>query len=217
MSTTTTEAMTEAHIEALLALLVSLDPRLRAPDAGTAELRVRAWTSLLGEVSPAFAVKYSELAYQEVRDWPLAPAEILMAWREVQQAAAVEQGEALFAGDRTRVRQSGWAPEIVDWCLAVIDATRRGEDPESVPRPQLPERYLTPAQEAWQRRCTFHTLCACDHTVCRDGFLDVETSSEGLFGTYPAVQRCPFCADATAMAVERGLAKKPSRGGRRAS
>jgi hypothetical protein len=215
MTTTTSETMTAQHVEALLALLVSLDPRLRAPDPGTAEIRVSAWTSLLAEVPPTFAVRFAERAYQEVRDWPLVPAEILTAWREEQRETAQAQGEALFGDDRYRQRRSGWSAEVVDYCLAVMAAVQAGLPAESVERPVLPERHLTPAQEAWQRRCTFHTICACDHTRCRDGWLDVEETTEALFGTYPVVVRCPHCEDATRMAVEQGLAKKPSQRPRR--
>lgn len=211
--TTTTLPMTEEHVEALLALLVSLDSRLRAPDAATAEIRVRAWAALLAEVDPAYAVRHAELAYQEVRDWPLAPAEILQAWRERQRTEAETVGERLFHGPEYAAPAGGWTsnPVMMDWLHAVAEAHKRGEGPESVPMPVNSRPAMSAAQDAWERRCVFHRLCACDHTGCRDGWLDEETTTPGpLSAAYLKVTRCPHCADAAAMAEERGIAKSPS-------
>lgn len=203
--------MQREHVDALLALLVSLDPRLRAPDLHTAEVRASAWTRLLSEVDPGYAVRYCEHAYQELRDLPITPAEILTAWREDQRAEAEASGDALFDAGRYLDNQTGWDPVMVDFLRDVLAAYQRGEDPEqTVPRPRTSRRPRTAAQDAWQRRCPFHRICACDHARCRDGFLDEEETVVGLSRKpYPAVRRCPFCADALAMAIERGIAKKP--------
>lgn len=208
-----TGRMALEHVEALLALLVSLDGRLRAPDAATAEIRAKAWTSLLGEVDPAFAVRYVEHAYQELRDVAMTPAEILVAWREDQRVQAETAGAAKFDADRyldTGAR-AGWDPVMIDYLRDVLEAHQRGEDVGTVPRPQTTRQPLTPAQDAWQRRCAFHRICACDHTRCRAGFLDEVTHEPGGFdgSPYEKVTRCPFCADALAMAVEQGIAKNP--------
>lgn len=210
MNAVAEQRMTFQHTEALLALLVSLDPRLRATDASTAALRTNAWTSLLGEVDPAYAVKYAELAYQEVRDFPLTPAEILVAWRTEARETAQQAGEALFAGDTYQQVSHGWPAEMADWVRNVVTTIRHGGDGSEVPRPQNRQRQLTVAQDAWRRRCAFHRICACDHTVCRDGWLDEVTEEPGPFGDYEKVTRCPHCADALAMAVEQGIAKRPS-------
>jgi hypothetical protein len=209
--------MTPQHVEALLALLVSLDPRLRAPDASTAELRVSAWSSLLAEVDPAYAVRFAELAYQEIRDWPLTPAEILQGWRSEQREAAEAPARDPFDdGGRRGLGRSGWSPQVLDFLREALAAVARGEDPAAVPRPDVAVRPLTAAQDSWQRRCVFHRICACDHTTCRDGFLDAEETVVGWEDLlYPSVVRCPHCEDALKMAVEQGLAKKPAYRARR--
>lgn len=214
------QAMTTEHVEALLALLVSLDPRLRAPDAGTAEIRVRAWAGLLAEVDPAYAVAYVERAYQEIRDWPLQPAEILQAWRAEAEEKAEAAGEELFDGDGMQrwAAGQGWEPVVLDWLREVLAAANRGEDPTSVPQPHTSVRPLTPQQDAWQRRCAYHRICACDHTHCRAGFLDAEEEIIGWQGhRYPVVRRCNHCEDALKMAIEQGLAKRPSYRARRSA
>jgi hypothetical protein len=203
--------MTRDHVTVLLALLVSLDSRLVARDERTAEIRVNAWTSLLGEVDPGFAVRYAETAYQEIRDYALTPAEILVAWREDQATTAESSGSALFDAGRYLEQQHGWDPVMVDYLRDVLEAVKAGDDPESVPRPATSRRPLTPEQDAWQRRCRYHRICACDHRVCRDGFLDAEETIIGLnAASYPVVRRCTWCADALTMAIERGIAKRPS-------
>lgn len=215
---TPTPAMTDGHVEALLALLVSLDPRMRAPDEATAKIRVRAWSTLLAEVDPAYAVRYAEHAYQEVRDWPLQPAEILQAWRSEQVETAEHQGDELFGDDGVRRWSSslGWEPAMIDYLRDVLAAAERGEDVLSVPRPQTTVKPLTAAQDAWQRRCAYHRICACDHTECRDGILDAEETIIGWNGhSYLTNRRCPHCNDALLMAIERGIAKRPSQHARR--
>lgn len=68
----------------------------------------------------------------------------------------------------------------------------------------------TPTSEAWERRCSFHTICACSHTECWGGFLDEEVTVTNALGReYPAVKRCPVCVDGILMAEERGIARRP--------
>jgi hypothetical protein len=88
---------------------------------------------------------------------------------------------------------------------------RAGQDPASVPLPETARKPLTAEQDAWQRRCPYHRLCACDHTACRDGFLDEEEIRVGWNGLpYPTVTRCLHCLDALKMAIETGVAKDPA-------
>lgn len=56
-------------------------------------------------------------------------------------------------------------------------------------------------KERTERACRTQG-CHCDHANCYDGWLDEETTREGRFGTYTAVQKCPICAEARAMAKE---------------
>lgn len=205
-----THRMELGHVEALLALLVSLDGRLRAPDAATAEIRAKAWTSLLGEVDPAFAVRYVEHAYQELRDVVMSPAEILTAWREDQREKAEAVGETLYdTAERWVDSRVGWEPVMVDYMRDVLAAYQRGEPVESVPTPKSTRPPLNAQQDAWERRCAFHRICACDHLQCRDGWLDAPVFQRGPFGMYEKVERCSHCGDATAMAIEQGIAKSP--------
>lgn len=206
------QLMTENHTRTLLAVLVSLDPRLKAPDETTAAIRCRAWTSLLAEVDPVFAAKFVEHAYQQVRDWPLQPAEILQAWRteaaEAREEATQEQ-RVIDRSDRRATIAVG--QQYLRDCWAAVLA---GQEPPPRP-PDL--NTLTPEQDARQRRCTYYDLCACDHTRCRNGYLDAEAVVIGVHGVeYPGVQRCSFCRDALLMAEEQGRAVSPGRhGGRR--
>lgn len=163
--------MTEDHVRGLLSLLVALDSRMRAPDEHTADLRVRAWATLLAPVNPEFALTFAETHYSEPQDWPLQPAHILRAWKD-HQAATANADDEKTAMDR----------------------------------------------EVRERRCVWWRICACDHTVCRAGWLDEETEITNAHGTkYAAVKRCPHCKDAILMAEEQGLIKKPPTPKRRGS
>lgn len=204
--------MTEDQVRALLALLVALDARMKAPDENTAALRVRAWSVLLQEVDPAYAMRYAEHAYQETRDWPLQPAEILQGWR-AEQAAGRARAEAAYRQQHPEERQAG-PVEMAAYVRACVDALANGRDPLLIPRPAITP--LSPEQDAYLRRCVYHRICACDHLHCREGFLDDETTIINSLGrTYVAVARCPYCRDAIVMAEERGLAKHPGRTARR--
>lgn len=204
-------AMTQAHVEGLLGLLVALDARMKAPDAATAALRVKAWAALLQEVEPTYAMRHAELAYQVPRDWPLQPAEILVAWR-------TEQAEARAAADAA-YRQAhpggrATATAMADWVREALRVAAAGGDVAAIPRPIM--EPLSPERDAYERRCQHWQLCACPHTDCREGILDDETTITGPSGlTYPAVKRCPWCQDALTMAEDQGHAKRPHRGGGR--
>ena len=212
------QLMTVQHVETLLAVLVSLDSRLTAPDATSAAIRANAWSKLLGEVEPQFALRYAEHAYQQVRDWPLQPAEILQAWRTrvVEGAQRAEQDARQAQGQQQAADASTWRQAQqagIDYLRALLAADGNMDAVGPPPRVAL----LTPEQEARERRCRFHQLCACPHDRCRDGWLDAEAVILGHGGRqYPCVQRCSFCHDALLMAEEQGLAVRPGqRGGRR--
>ena len=65
-----------------------------------------------------------------------------------------------------------------------------------------------------ERLCVNADICACDHTVCMDGFLDEKKLVRVLHGRrYMGVVRCPACADAITMRAE--LSPSRSRKGRR--
>lgn len=65
-----------------------------------------------------------------------------------------------------------------------------------------------------ERLCVNSDICACDHTVCMDGFLDEERKVRVLHGkVYMGVPRCPACADAISMRAE--LSPSKGRKGRR--
>lgn len=55
-----------------------------------------------------------------------------------------------------------------------------------------------------ERRCVYHKVCACDHSVCRDGWLDDEIADpQPGDPNHTRVQRCPHCFDAALMTVEQ--------------
>lgn len=69
---------------------------------------------------------------------------------------------------------------------------------------QQPE-HTQETREQRARRCAFHKSCVCDHTICRDGWLDDEIPEPAKLGDWSdhtAVQRCPRCTDAREMTVE---------------
>jgi len=123
--------MTPAHIRVLLGTLSALDTRLAAKDEGNANIRVNAWASLLAEVDPAYAMRYAQQAYQQVRDWPLQPAEILQGWRGDQaatEAASDQDHRTTDAGQRPAgpSKMHGWIRDV--WAAVSV-----GRSWESVP------------------------------------------------------------------------------------
>lgn len=206
--------MTPDHIRVLLGTLSALDTRLAAKDEGNANIRVNAWASLLAEVDPAYAMRYAQQAYQQVRDWPLQPAEILQGWRADQaatEAASDQDHRTTDAGQRPAgpSKMHGWIRDV--WA-----AVSAGRSWESVPVPEGAVFQRTAEQESRERRCAFWRICACDHQRCRDGWSDDEALIVGVNGRrYPGVHRCLHCGDALVMAEEQGLVVKPGRNGRR--
>jgi len=208
------QPMTEQHVDALLGFLIALDPRLSAPDETTSKIRTSAWTALLCNVDPAFAMEFSQRAYSEPRDWPLQPAEILQAWRQRQEETNRRAEEA--HRQQHPEERRGNAARMAAYLRDVFAATQRGESFDSVPVPEGLVVTQSPEARARERRCVWWTICACDHQNCFAGYLDAEVEIENSLGAkYSAVKRCPWCGDAAVMADERGMTKRPTAGGRR--
>lgn len=71
----------------------------------------------------------------------------------------------------------------------------------STARPQPETTAETADQRA--RRCRFYKHCTCDHTVCRDGWLDDDVPNPTSINPHNVANaRCRFCADAQEMAGE---------------
>lgn len=202
------QEMTENHIRLLLATLVSLDSRLATPDRTSDAIRVSAWLKLLGEVDPAYAMRHAERAYQQVRDWPLQPAEILQAWR-ADQAAGQRVQETQAVREESARLLPGAGEAMRRYVRDVWDAVQNGRAWDSVARPPQVVT-ISRAQDERERRCPHHRLCACTHDRCRAGWLDAEAVIIGVNGReYPAVQECSWCRDAKLMAEELGQAPRP--------
>lgn len=205
-----TPQMTPEQVDAILALVVSLDSRMIVPDKGTADLRAKGWWKIIGEVHPDYAIDYVRDHYAAADVWPLAPGDLLQAWR-VDQARRRAADEAQEDSGHTVTRAH---PEVFSWLRRCLAAYRAGEDPTAVPRPDLPR--LSDKANRWGRRCTYWRLCHCPHTNCRDGWADQETTrTSALDREYPAAVRCAPCTDALDDAEQRGIAKKPRGTGRR--
>lgn len=228
----------EANI-ALAAVAVA-DYRLRNLPSDDAEALAHMWVRHLPDVPLEWVLGHVERHYRDADPVELTSGRVLVAYRQWQ---AAEQAAADMVAERQELagmlgigellkRRPTWfdayrgaCDEAADWDAVYA---HRGADLQrevaharqrvaAVPIPSA-ARPVDPEspREQRARRCVFHQLCACPHTDCRDGWLDEEGTVEAANGLmYPASRRCPFCNDAVLMAVERGVAKKPSHTARR--
>lgn len=75
------------------------------------------------------------------------------------------------------------------------------EPPPSTARTQPATTAETAEQRS--RRCPFWKHCTCDHTECRDGWLDEdEPDPTPMDAHHVRSRRCRFCNDAREMASE---------------
>lgn len=200
--------MTLEQTAGLLTVIVSLDPRMSPPDETTAKIRVTAWWKILQEVDPLWATRYVEHAYSQLRDFPITVAEIRHEWLR-----ASERDETAARRDDERRSGGRATPLVMDWVRASYASVRAGG--QVLPIPAGVGR-LSPEADLRQRRCRFHTLCACPHTHCRDGWEDAPHEiRDAMDRPHEAVKRCAQCNDALLMAEERGTAKRPHGHGRR--
>lgn len=192
-----------AHAAALLAYVTSVDERFAGTDEATAAARNRAWTTILSDVDPGFALQHARRYYSKAGQPRITPAEVRNAW----------QGAKRREDARTRPQlpRSVAPPEgLREYLRLAVAAVAAGRDPGEVPVP-AGARLSREADQA-SRKCREWRTCACDHTKCRDGWLDAEeTITNGLGLSYPAVTACPSCRDAALMAVELAT---PTRGRR---
>ena len=206
------QGMSRSEVALVATSAAAIDPRLATRDEASADLRNSAWFQIIGEVPIGFALDHVRAAYSEVRDWPLQPAEILQAWRQQQSAARAAEAPYVGPYEREPETLDGGAanPSVATWLREVREALADGKTIDSVPKPFGGPVQWTEQAIRRQRQCPYPDLCACSHTECRAGWLDVEgTVVNGLGKTYTTVQRCPHCNDALLMAIDRGIARKP--------
>jgi hypothetical protein len=218
-----------------LAAVGVADYRLRNLPPSDAEALAHMWVRHLPDVPLGWVLGHVERHYREPDPVELTSGRVLWAYREWQAAeqaaedAVAERQESagmLGLGDLMQRRPSWFdtyrarCDEAADWAEAYAHTggelqrhlAHARQAVTAVPVPEA-ARPVDPGSTREQRirRCTFHQLCACAHTGCRDGWLDAEEALDSISGLmYPAVKRCPFCDDALKMAVERGIAKAPS-------
>lgn len=200
---TGTPVFLPAHASALMAYISSVDSRFTEVSEEVAAARLRAWTSILSDVDPAFALAHARRFYSRARPDRITPGEIRTAWMTQQRREAARTRPPLPAGTP--------APTgLRDYLNAVLAAVQAGRDPATVPVPA--GKSITPEAELASRRCEHWRDCACDHTTCRAGWLDNEVEVKSVHGlAYRAVEPCPHCRDAALMAAERAT---PVRGRR---
>ena len=210
--------MTPQETTLLLSYCAGLDPWLKSFAPDEAAMTLAGWSDLLGAVPLEFAKATAKRHYSHPDARTLTPGEVLSLWnaerRRAQTLAERDERAAtaleLNAGtaEVQTVIPAGGATEYLE---ALAEAIAAGKDPRSVPRP-AGVRVLSPVGDVASRRCRHHDICACTHTECRDGWLDVETTVvNGNGASYPAVERCPNCEDAGKMADELGRTKTAGR------
>lgn len=204
--------MTPAEVTDLLRYASSLDQWLRQTNPEEGAVMVVGWASILEPVDAAGAMAYVRRHYSEPGARTLTPGDVLGDWHDRRRASAAEETAAAELEARTVPGTLMPMVAVSDYLRDVMEAVRAGLSWDSVARPKGVGRGLTPHADELSRRCCYHTLCACDHKACRDGWLDEPGAVTNTLGrTYEAVQRCPHCLDALKMAEERGIAKKPRR------
>ena len=183
------------HADALLAYIRSVDPRWAAVAQDQAETRSRAWATILADVDPAWALAYARRFYSRDQSERIAPGMIRQAWRT---EARVQE-----ARDRPAPTPSmPVPPNLAAYMRECLKASAEGRDPAQVPKPAT-AKHMTKADDIRSRLCRYWKGCACDHTKCRDGWLDEEQGFIGQNGLpYSGVQPCPHCHDAAIMAAE---------------
>lgn len=202
--------MNAAEVRDLLRFCSSVDPWLKQTSPEEAVVMVGGWGAILQDVPLDTAMLAAKAHYSEPNARTIQPGDLLGAFHAQRRAhgkAEAEQERLALAGPQQGLLP---APNMIAWLRDVMHAALRGEDTSTIPRPSG-VRQLSEKHDAYLRRCIYHGLCACDHTTCRDGWMDAEeTVTSELGRTYPAVRRCPHCLDALLMAEDRGIAKKPS-------
>jgi len=209
---TTAERMTYQHVTGLLTQILALDPRIRPADADEARAKAETWHKILADVDPQFAFTVVHRYYADQPGYSITPGVIVSAWRE-QQTAARTAARTAEGPAQPALPGTPEHPSVAKFLKAVLAAVHAGHDQSTVPRPVGVLPKLVNGQDP-QRLCQYPDLCACDHTICRDGWLDDEIATEHPWGggrQHRRIKRCPFCRDALLMAEERGIAKKPNR------
>lgn len=193
----TTPRFTHDHADALLTFITSVDHRFTVTDPALGAARRNAWQIILADVDPDYALGYVRRWYSKAGQDRVTPAGIRSAWI----------GEQRRAAERTRDRlpaSSGPPVGVRDYLREVLAAVSAGRPPDSVPVPA--GMQITPAMETASRKCRNArgvAACACDHTKCRDGWLDEEQTITSVHGRkYQQVVPCPYCRDAALMAAE---------------
>jgi len=213
------------------------DYRLRNLPPSDAEALAHQWVRHLFDVPLDWVLAHIDAHYRDPEPVELTSGRVLAAYRSWQAHQRAAE-EAAAEGAERAAGTSWWdqRPPWFDAYRAACDAAARwpevraltGAARERARAEALRAVVLVPVPaearpvdatvgaEQRARRCAFYTLCACDHTHCRDGWLDDDEPREDTGGgVYPVARRCSFCNDALLMAEEQGLAKKPSHRPRR--
>jgi hypothetical protein len=195
-----------AEVSDLLRYAATLDRWLKQSDPEAGQLMVAGWTDMLAAVPYAVAREAVQRHYSVHQERTIQPGDLLDAYRETLRAKTAE--EVLQQTAELNAAAPGPRQGMGLWMRDVLAAVRAGLPAESVPIPA--GTSVTPAQDAWQRRCAFPNICACSHTECRAGWLDQPATVVNSLGrSYEAAKRCPVCTDGILMAQERGIARKP--------
>lgn len=204
--------MTPQETADLLRYCAGVDQWLKATSHDEAAVMVAGWADLLADVPADFAARVARSHYRQAEARTLQPGDVTGAWESHRRRQASRQAQderraepVLVGPAQASIAVGSGAQYLRD----MLTAIQEGRDPSTVSRP-AGLQVLTAAAEERSRRCVFHDICACDHTRCREGFLDEPAEVTNSHGkVYEAVRRCGHCEDAMLMAEERGRARKP--------
>lgn len=207
--------MTPEDTRRLLSYAGSLDPWMGQTSPDEAAIMVIGWADLLTPVPFDVAQGAVKRHYSEPGARSIQPGDVLGAWHEHRRVEARESSYAVDATvPQTLAGVTPVARSMAAYLRECLEVAGAGGDVLTVPRPAA--YRLSPSAEDRERACAFPKICACSHTECRGGFLDAEEHVTSTLGQrYPAVRFCPVCADGLLMAVEQGVARKPSAAGAR--
>jgi predicted nucleic acid-binding Zn ribbon protein len=211
--------ITPKHAAALLAVINMAEPnRARGGGSTIAATTAQTWAGLLEGVDADFAANYLKSAYQRARILPMAPGEIVEAYRAycdrlVQRSEQIEREQR-----RQRATMDTLADDVFtlapEWVRPYYEACKVAHaDGLSMPDPPPHEPTAVEPNDP-DRACPVRE-CICTHVECYKGWLNDDMVTVARSVTYASNRRCPVCAEAVDMRETLASERPPNRPWRR--